>query len=206
MPDKSHLVSAIGPTLVENGHRVLMTRTTDLLQRLQTARRELTLEHLIARLDRFRLLIDHDFAYVRRDHAETSVLFELISALHERRSLKITANQPFSEWDGIFPDRTMAVAVAAVDRLVHRATILELNAECYRRSEAIRTIRRKASRPAPPDETGPEGRGRPAGQSIGGPSAIEWPAREASQKEPLEIHRSRCHPCRCRDVETCHPD
>jgi len=58
----------------------------------------------------------------------------------------ITANQPFSEWDSIFPDRTMAVA--AVDRLVHRATILELNAESYRRSEAIRTSRRKAGRPA----------------------------------------------------------
>ena len=143
---KSHLSSAIGLALVENGRRVLMTRTTDLVKRLQTARRELALEQMIARLDRFHLLILDDFAYVRRDQAETSVLFELISARYERRSLMITANQPFSEWDGIFPDRTMAVA--AVDRLVHRATILELNAESQRRSEAVRASRRKAGRPA----------------------------------------------------------
>ncbi|MCY3878729.1 MAG: IS21-like element helper ATPase IstB [Rhodobacteraceae bacterium] len=143
---KSHLASAIGPALVENGRRVLMTRTTDLVQRLQTARRELALEHMTARLDRFHLLIPDDFAYVRRDQAETSVLSELIPARCERRSLMITANQPFPEWDGIFPDRTMAVA--AVDRLVHRAAILELNAESYRRIEATRTSRRKAGRPA----------------------------------------------------------
>ena len=80
-----------------------------------------------------------DFAYVRRHRAETSVLFELDSARHERHSLMITANLPFSKWDGVFPDRTMA---AAVDRLIHRATILELNAESYRRSEATRTSRR----------------------------------------------------------------
>jgi len=64
---KTHLASAIGLALVENGRRVLMARTTDLVQRLQTARRELTLEHMLARLDRFHLLILDDFAYVRRD-------------------------------------------------------------------------------------------------------------------------------------------
>ena len=69
-----------------------MARTTDLVQRLQTARRELTLEHMLARLDKFHLLILDDFAYVRRDQAETSVLFELILARHGRRSLMITAN------------------------------------------------------------------------------------------------------------------
>ena len=59
-----------------------------------------------------------------RDHqAETSVLFELISARYERRSLLITANQPFGEWNKVFPDET--TAVAAVDRLVHHATILD---------------------------------------------------------------------------------
>ena len=92
---KSHLASAIGLALVENGYRVLFTRTTDLVQRMQVARRELALEALLARLDRFHLLILDDLAYVQKDQAETGVLFELISARYERRSLLITANQPF---------------------------------------------------------------------------------------------------------------
>ena len=101
---KSHLASAIGLALVENGYRVLFTRTTDLVQRLQVARRELALESQLARLDRYHLLILDDLAYVQKDQAETSVLFELISARYERRSLLITANQPFGEWHRVFPD------------------------------------------------------------------------------------------------------
>ena len=92
---KSHLSAAIGLALVENGWRVLFARTTDLVQRLQVARRELTLEATIAKLDRYDLLILDDIAYVSKDHAETSVLFELIAARYEQRSLLITANQPF---------------------------------------------------------------------------------------------------------------
>ena len=94
---KSHLSSAIGLAPVENGWRVMFTRTSDLVQRLQVARRELALEAAIARLDRFDLLILDDFAYISKDQAETSVLFELISARYERRSMLITANQPFGE-------------------------------------------------------------------------------------------------------------
>jgi DNA replication protein DnaC len=121
---KTHLASAIGLALVENGWRVLFTRTSDLVQRLQVARRELALEAAITRLDRFDLLILDDLAYVSKDQAETSVLFELISARYERRSTLITANQPFGVWGKIFPDPAMTLA--AVDRLVHHATIFEM--------------------------------------------------------------------------------
>jgi len=132
---KSHLASAIGLALIENGWRVLFTRTTDLVQKLQVARRELGLEAAIERLDRFHLLILDDLAYVTKDQAETSVLFELISARYERRSMLITANQPFGEWGKVFPDPAMTLA--AVDRLVHHSTILEMNVESYRRRQAI---------------------------------------------------------------------
>jgi DNA replication protein DnaC len=132
---KSHLAAAIGLALVENGWRVLFTRTSDLVQKLQLARRELALEAAIARLDKYHLLILDDLAYVTKDQAETSVLFELISARYERRSLLITANQPFGEWGKVFPDPAMTLA--AVDRLVHHATIFEMNVESYRRKTAI---------------------------------------------------------------------
>jgi DNA replication protein DnaC len=142
---KSHLAAAIGLTLVENGWRVLYTRTIDLVQRLQVARRELTLEAAIDKLDKYHLLILDDLAYVTKDQAETSVLFELISARYEQRSVLITANQPFGEWGRIFPDPAMTLA--AVDRLVHHATIFELNVDSYRRRTALEQKR---------------GRGRPA--------------------------------------------
>ena len=106
---KSHLAAAIGLALVENGWKVLFTRTTDLVQKLQVARRELALEATINRLDRFDLLILDDLAYVTKDQAETSVLFELISARYERRSTLITANQPFGEWGKVFPDPAMTL-------------------------------------------------------------------------------------------------
>lgn len=142
---KSHLAAAIGLALVENGYRVLYTRTTDLVQRLQVARRELTLEAAIDRLDKYHLLILDDLAYVTKDQAETSVLFELISARYEQRSLLITANQPFGEWGKIFPDPAMTLA--AVDRLVHHATIFELNVDSYRRRTALEQ-KRARGRPA----------------------------------------------------------
>lgn len=131
---KSHLSSAIGMALVEKGYRVLFARTTDLVQRLQQARRDLALESAITKLDKFHLLVLDDISYVTKDQAETSALFELISARYERRSLLITANQPFGAWDAIFPDRAMTLA--AVDRLVHHATIFEMNVESYRRKSA----------------------------------------------------------------------
>ena len=132
---KSHLAAALGLALVENGWRVLFTRTTDLVQKLQVARRELALEATINRLDRFDLLILDDLAYVSKDQAETSVIFELIGTRYERRSLLITANQPFGDWGKIFPNQAMTLA--AIDRLVHHATIFEMNVESYRRRAAL---------------------------------------------------------------------
>ena len=142
---KSHLAAAIGLALIENGWRVLFTRTTDLVQKLQVARRELQLEAAIAKLDKFDLLILDDLAYVTKDQAETSVLFELISSRYERRSILITANQPFGEWNRVFPDPAMTLA--AVDRLVHHATIFEMNVESYRRRTAMEA-KRSRGRPA----------------------------------------------------------
>ena len=143
---KSHLAAAIGLALVENGWRVLFMRTSELVQRLQIARREFDLESAIAKLDKYHLLILDDIAYVSKDQAETSVLFELIGSRYERHSLLITANQPFGEWGKVFPDQAMTLA--AIDRLVHHATILEMNVESYRRRVALNRKRGPGRPPA----------------------------------------------------------
>lgn len=134
---KSHLGCGIGHALIDAGYRVLSMRTSELVQRLQAARQNLQLPQALAKLDRYDLLILDDLSYVRKDQAETSVLFELIAERYERRSILLTANQPFSGWNNVFPDPGMTVA--AIDRLVHHSTIFELqDVESYRGKEAAR--------------------------------------------------------------------
>ena len=137
------MIAGIGHALIDSGHKVLFVRTSDLVQRLQAARRDLRLPAELAKLDRFDLLILDDLSYARRDQAETSVLFELIAERYERKSIAITANAPFSEWDQVFPDKAMTVA--AVDRLVHHATILEMNVDSYRRRAALPASRQRST-------------------------------------------------------------
>jgi DNA replication protein DnaC len=143
---KSHCASAIGRALVENGFRVLFTRTTDIVQKLQAARQALQLEAAIGKLDKYHLLILDDLSYVHKDHAETSVLFELIGARYERRSMLITANQPFADWNKVFPDHAMMIA--AIDRLIHHSIIFEMNVESYRRRGALERKSRASATPA----------------------------------------------------------
>lgn len=143
---KTHLIAGIGQALIDHGYKVLFVRTSELVQRLQAARRDLRLPGELAKLDRFDLLILDDLSYARRDQAETSVLFELISERYERKSIAITANAPFSAWDEVFPDKAMTVA--AVDRLVHHSTILEMNVDSYRRRAALPARRQRSATPS----------------------------------------------------------
>ncbi len=128
---KSHIAAAIGHALIERGLRVRYYPASALVQELQTAKLELRLAEALSKLDKYPLLVIDDIGYVKRSEAETSVLFELIAHRYEAGSLLITSNQPFSAWDSIFPDDMMAVA--AIDRLVHHADIVELTGESYRK-------------------------------------------------------------------------
>ncbi|WP_018880427.1 IS21-like element helper ATPase IstB [Thioalkalivibrio sp. ALE9] len=128
---KSHLAAAISHALIEQGLRVRHYAASVLVQELQTAKQALRLSDALSKLDKYRLLVIDDIGYVKRSEAETSVLFELIAHRYEAGSLLITSNQPFSAWDAIFPDDMMAVA--AIDRLIHHAHVVELSGESYRK-------------------------------------------------------------------------
>lgn len=132
---KTHLAAAIGRGLVELGARVKFYSATTLVQLLQAAKSNLQLQSALLKLDKYDLLILDDLSYVKKSEAETSVLFELIAHRYELRSLMITANHPFSAWDDIFMDATMTVA--AVDRLVHHAVIVEIQAASFRQQTAM---------------------------------------------------------------------
>lgn len=133
---KTHLAAAIAYGLLEQGIRVFFSSTTLLVQFLQQAKAELNLKKALDRLGKFQLLILDDIGYVKKTEQETSVLFELIAHRYEYGSLLITANQPFGDWDTLFPDKIMAVA--AIDRIVHHATIIKIEGESYRATVAMK--------------------------------------------------------------------
>jgi DNA replication protein DnaC len=131
---KTHLVCAIGNELVQRGYRVLFTATYALVQRLLAAKRDLRLEKELGLLDAFDAVILDDIGYVQQSREEMEVLFTFLAERYERRSVMITSNLVFSEWDRIFKD-PMTTA-AAIDRLVHHAVILEMAGPSVRADQA----------------------------------------------------------------------
>jgi DNA replication protein DnaC len=131
---KTHLVCALGHELVQRGRRVFFTPTFALVQRLLAAKRDLRLEKELAILDRFDAVILDDIGYVQQTREEMEVLFTFLAQRYERRSVIITSNLLFSEWDRIFKD-PMTTA-AAIDRLVHHSVILEMTGSSVRADEA----------------------------------------------------------------------
>src|SRR5690606_4215855 len=150
---KTHLACAIGHELVRRGRRVLFVPTYALVQRLLNAKRELMLENELAQLDRFDAVILDDIGYVQQDRDEMEVLFTFLAERYERKSVVITSNLVFSEWDRIFKD-PMTTA-AAIDRLVHHATIVEMVGGSVRAEEAAERAgakdRRRPKSPTPGD-------------------------------------------------------
>ena len=127
---KTHSACALGHALVEAGHSVLFTPTFKLVQHLLAAKRDLELPKALRKLDTYELLILDDIGYVQQDAEQIEVLFTLMAERYERRSMLITSNLVFSQWDRIFRD-PMTTA-AAIDRLVHHSVILEFDVESYR--------------------------------------------------------------------------
>jgi len=127
---KTHLCLGLAQAWCQQGRKILYTSAASLVQMLLRAKRDLELDQLIKKLDRLDMLIIDDISYVPYERQETDVLFTLLSERYERRSLMITSNTKFSDWESIFKDKM--TTAAAIDRLVHHATILELNAPSYR--------------------------------------------------------------------------
>lgn len=131
---KTHLVCAVGHELIQAGYKVYFVPTFRLVQRLLQAKKDLRLDRELKKLDAFDVVILDDIGYVQQSREEMEVLFTFLSERYERRSVMITSNLVFSQWDRIFKD-AMTTA-AAIDRLVHHAVILEMTGESYRAEDA----------------------------------------------------------------------
>lgn len=131
---KTHLVAALGHELLQAGFRVRFVPTFKLVQQLLVAKKELRLEKALAQLDKFDVVILDDVGYVQQERDEMEVLFTFLAERYERRSIMITSNLVFSQWDKIFKDPM--TAAAAIDRLVHHSSILELTGPSFRHEAA----------------------------------------------------------------------
>ena len=137
---KTHFSAAVGHELVNLGHSVLFTPTYRLVDSLLRAKRDLLLEHELRRLDRFEVLILDDIGYVQQSRDEMEVLFTLLAERYERRSVVITSNLVFSQWDQIF--KNPMTTAAAIDRVVHHSIIVEFGKEMssHRADEAAQRL------------------------------------------------------------------
>ena len=131
---KTHAMCAIGHRLVQAGRSVLFIPAYRLVQDMLAAKRDLDLPRMLRKLDNFDLLVIDDLGYLPQGTEESEVLFTLIAERYERRSLGITSNLVFSEWEKVFSN-PMATA-AAIDRIVHHSVILEFDVPSYRTGEA----------------------------------------------------------------------
>jgi DNA replication protein DnaC len=128
---KSHCLAAVGYELIYAGHSVLWTPTSALVQRLLAAKRDLRLPQELAKLDKFACVILDDIGYVQQNRDEMEVLFTFLAERYERKSVMITTNLVFSQWERIFKDPM--TTMAAIDRLVHHSVILDMmSVESYR--------------------------------------------------------------------------
>jgi len=143
---KSHAMCAVAHALVERGHSVLFVPTYSLVQDLLVAKRNLDLPRALRKLDNFSVMLLDDLGYIQQSPEEAEVLFTLLAERYERRSVIVTSNLVFGEWNRIFRDE-MATA-AAIDRLIHHSAILEFDVPSFRAEEAESRGKRKASRQA----------------------------------------------------------
>lgn len=132
---KTHFLAALGRELIlRHGMNVLFVPTFKLVQELLAAKKALRLDAALKKLDRFETIILDDIGYIQQTREEMEVLFTFLAERYERRSLMISSNLPFSKWDQIFKDPM--TTMAAVDRLVHHAIILEFDNESIRVTDA----------------------------------------------------------------------
>jgi len=149
---KTHLACALGNALVQDGRSVLFIPTYELVQTLLAAKRNLELTKALRRFDAFELLILDDIGYVQQSPEEAEVLFTLMAERYERRSLFITSNLVFGEWERIF--KNPMTTAAAIDRLVHHSVILEFDVPSYRTEQAQK---QKGATPQKPKNGNPKG-------------------------------------------------
>jgi DNA replication protein DnaC len=138
---KTHLAIALGVLTAELGHRVYFTSAIETARRLSKAMSENRLHRELNNMVRPKLLIIDEVGYLQLDQAQASLLFQVISQRYQKGgAIVLTSNKAFSEWGDVFAGDAV-MASAALDRLLHHSTVVNIRGESYRLKE-----KRQASR------------------------------------------------------------
>jgi DNA replication protein DnaC len=141
---KTHLATALAVCACRQGRRVRFTTLAALANELQEAESRRELQRVVGRYARIELLVLDELGYLALPEGAAELVFQVISERNERASLIVTTNLPFGEWTRIFPDPRLAKAV--VDRLTHRAHIIETGTESWRFKHGLARSKRRGGR------------------------------------------------------------
>jgi DNA replication protein DnaC len=140
---KTHLAMALGLAACRQGKRVRFFTAAALVTRLEQAQKQYQLDRLLSQLDKADLLICDELGYLSFSKTGAELLFQVFAERYERRSLLLTSNLAFSEWNAVFQGERMTAAL--LDRLTHRCSIFEMNGESYRFRESMKNKKKKGS-------------------------------------------------------------
>jgi DNA replication protein DnaC len=127
---KTMLATALGVCACQQGRRVRFTTLAGLANELQEADSRKELARVVGRYSRIEVLLLDELGYLALPDGAAELVFQVISERNERGSLIVTTNLPFGDWTKVFPDPRLAKAV--VDRITHKAHIIDTGTESWR--------------------------------------------------------------------------
>ena len=127
---KTHVATGLALAACRQGHRVRFYNVATLVNDLICAQHELKLSRYLSQLGKYELLVLDEFGFIPFSRDGANLLFQLCSALYERSALIITSNLKFSDWNSVMGEEHLTAAL--LDRLTHRAHILEFLGDSFR--------------------------------------------------------------------------
>ena len=140
---KTHLATSIGIEAAKSRYSTYFISCSDLVLNLKKAHLENRLETRLKHYAKYKLLIIDEVGYLPLDIESANMLFQLVSKRYERNCTIITTNKPFSKWNEIFGDTTVANAI--LDRLLHHSHVINITGRSYRIKDKIKELENKSA-------------------------------------------------------------